>query len=188
MRYSPNNHLHKTSKKDLTIKNTVILLIAGILFLYVRFIFYLGGWVFPFSNYGKKYILEHFKNVTSTQLVAFIQLVYFCRAIASPMLSALIQSEYEGHQPKVEIYDSSKPVSNSKYFCGLFKTNYSLEDDEIDNYCNKLHLFTVFEHKYHFMTGKYNQQKSNQSIKKFLEEWLFVEFATFYFIILILFI
>eukprot|EP01080_Neovahlkampfia_damariscottae_P000010 gene10-4261_t len=152
LRYSPNDHIHKVSDTKLSIKNAVILLVAGILFLYVRFIFYLGGWVFPFSKYGKRYILANFTNVTSTQLVAFIQLVYFCRAIASPMLSALIQSEYPGHQSDFKIYESTKPVSKTKYCCGLLKTNYSLEDDEVDNYCNRLHLWTIFEHKFHFLT------------------------------------
>jgi hypothetical protein len=137
----------------LNCKTAVTLFFGGILFLYIRFIFYLGGWVFPFSNYGKNFILKNFPEVQASQLVSFVQLVYFCRALASPMLSALIQSEYEGHQPEIVIKDSLRPKNKTRYFCGLLTTNYAIENEGMDNFCNRLHLFTLFEHKYHFLTS-----------------------------------
>jgi hypothetical protein len=130
---------------------------GGLLFLYIRFIFYLGGWVFPFSDYGKNYILSNFKDVSPSQLVSFVQLVYFCRALASPMLSALIQSEYEGHQNQIVIKNSTKPKSKSRFCCGLLASRYTFEDEGISNFFNRLHLFTLFRHKYHFLTSNENQ-------------------------------
>jgi hypothetical protein len=58
----------------LNCKTAVTLFFGGILFLYIRFIFYLGGWVFPFSNYGKNFILKNFPEVQASQLVSFVQL------------------------------------------------------------------------------------------------------------------
>ena len=157
MKNNPENLILEQHQKTLTIKNSVILICGGICFLYIRFTFYLSGWVFPFSDYGKRFILQNFPQVTELNLIAYIQLAYFCRAVASPCLSALIQSEYENHREKSEVVETDKiPKSGLTYCCGTLQTKNSIGNQGFENFTNQLHLFTIFEHKLHFLTRKLN--------------------------------
>jgi hypothetical protein len=116
----------------------------------ISFVF-AGVLVFPLSEFGEKYILKHYKGMLPSNMSTLIQFIYIVSAITSPLFSAIIQSEYDTHKQQRVVVDSNIETEKMKYCFGIMQTKHSIMEEGFQNFSNRLHLFKLFELKFHYL-------------------------------------